>query len=90
METVVYWPQQHVMNQPLVFYKMGLSPHSLGDMWASQLLTINTDSPTTYITFDFEATPGYVGVKRFEVVMFNCLDISITIHGSTTAASICK
>ena len=34
-----------------------------------QLLTINEDSPTTDISFDFEATPGYVGVERVEVVM---------------------
>ncbi len=27
-----------------------------GNMWASQLLTINTTHLTTYITFDFQAT----------------------------------
>ncbi len=64
-----------------------------GVMWASQLLTINTDSPTTDITFDFQATPGYVGVQRVEVVMFNCPEWgisvdSITLHGSTVTASI--
>ncbi len=57
-------------------------------MWASQLLTINTESNTTDIGFDFE-TPDYVGVERVEVVMFNCpewgisVDI-ITLYGSTT------
>ncbi len=64
-----------------------------GDMWASQLLTINTDSPTIDITFDFEATPGYVGVQRVEVVMFNCPEggisvDSITLYGSNTTTSI--
>ena len=33
--------------------------------------TINTNSPTTNITLYFQATPGYVGVERVEVVMFN-------------------
>ena len=62
-----------------------------GDMWASQLLTINsTDSPTIDITFDFE---GYFGVERVEVVMFNCPEWeisvdSITLYGSTVTALI--
>ncbi len=48
-----------------------------GDMWANQILTINIESDSsiideTDITFDFEATPGYVGVQKVEVVMFNC------------------
>ncbi len=60
-----------------------------GDMWASLLLTINTDSPTTDITFDFQVTPGYVGVERVEVVMFNCPEWgisvdSIILYGSNT------
>ncbi len=64
-----------------------------GDMWASQLLTINTYSPTTDITFDFEATPSYVGVQRVEVVMFNCPEWgisvdSIILYGSTNKTSI--
>ncbi len=64
-----------------------------GDMWASQLLTINTDSLTTDITFDFQATPGYVGVQRVEVVMFNCPEWgisvdSISLYESTITASI--
>ncbi len=64
-----------------------------GDMWASQLLTINTDSLTTDITFDFEDTTGYVGVRRVEVVMFNCPECgisvdSIILYGSTTTTSI--
>ncbi len=64
-----------------------------GDMWASQLLTINRYSFTTDITFDFEFTQGYVGVQRVEVVMFNCPEWgisvdSITLYGSTTTTLI--
>ncbi len=60
-----------------------------GDMWASQLLAISS----TNITFNFQATPGYVGVERVEVVMFNCPEWgisvdSITLYGSTTTISI--
>ncbi len=48
---------------------------------------------TTSITFDFEATAGYVGVERVEVVMFNCPEWgisvdSITLYGSTIVTSI--
>ncbi len=64
-----------------------------GDLWASQLLTINTESPNTDITFDLQATPDYVGVKRVEVVMFNCPEWgisvnSIILHGFNTTTSI--
>ena len=43
-----------------------------GDMWASQLLTINTMDPNITIIFNFADTPGYDRVERVEVVMFNC------------------
>ena len=43
-----------------------------GDMWASQLLTIQTTQSVTNVIFDFTDTPGYDRVKRVEVVMFNC------------------
>ena len=43
-----------------------------GDMWASQLLTINTIKSLTIFIFDFTDTPRYVGIQRVEVVMFNC------------------
>ncbi len=82
-------PTTSVLQDGIIPILTGLD----GDMWASQLLTISRDSLTTDITFDFEATPGYVGVERVEVVMFNCpewgisVDI-ITIHGSTAATSI--
>ena len=41
-----------------------------GDMWASQLLTIQTTAFS--IIFDFRATPGFTRVERLEVMMFNC------------------
>ncbi len=64
-----------------------------GDMWASQLLTLNTDYPITDIGFDFRATPDYAGVERVEVVMFNCPEWgisveSIILHESADIASI--
>ena len=51
-----------------------------GDMWASQLLTIQTTRSTT-VYFDFTDTPGYDRVERVEVVMFNCPQWGI---GTTT------
>ncbi len=82
-------PTTSVLQDRIITTLTGLE----GDMWASQLLTINTDSPSTDITFDFEATPGYVGVKRVEVVMFNCPEWgisvdTITLRGSNKTSSI--
>ena len=59
-----------------------------GDMWASQLLTINTMESLTNVIFDFTDTPGYVGIRRVEVVMFNCLQwgiasTTISLTGAT-------
>ncbi len=87
--TVCNEPTTSVLQDGIIPTLTGLD----GDMWASQLLTINRDSPTTDITFDFEATPGYVGVERVEVVMFNCPEWgisidSIALHVSTTIALI--
>ncbi len=85
-----------VCNEPAASVLFdGIIPTLTGldsDMWASQLLIINRDRPYS-ITFDFEATPGYVGVKRVEVVMFNCPEWgisvdSITLYGSTTTTPI--
>ena len=48
------------------------------DMWASQLLTLNTSTSSASITFDFtNATDrsgpiSYTGLEVIEVVMFNC------------------
>ena len=47
-----------------------------GDMWASQLLTLNTSTSTASITFDFTSGTNqptvFVGIELIEVVMFNC------------------
>ena len=49
-----------------------------GDMWASQLLTLNTSTSSASITFDFtnpndrSGPRNYAGVSVIEVVMFNC------------------
>ena len=50
-----------------------------GDMWASQLLTLNTSTSSASITFDFTNPTDrigqveyYAGVSVIEVVMFNC------------------
>ena len=50
-----------------------------GDMWASQLLTINTTANTANITFDFTNTPYYTEGGRIEVVMFNCPEWGILV-----------
>ncbi len=42
-----------------------------GDIWATQLLTLNT-STSTIITFNFNGIANYVGVGTIEVVMFSC------------------
>ena len=62
-----------------------------GDMWASQLLTLQrTTSARALVLFDFTGTPGYVGLSgRLEVVMFNCPDMGIsasTIRVSTSSS----
>ena len=63
-----------------------------GDMWASQLLTLQRAASTRpLVLFDFTDTPGYVGLSgRFEVVMFNCPYMGIsarTIIVSTSSSS---
>ena len=52
-----------------------------GDMWASQLLTLQRTSNThPFVSFDFTDTPGYNGAisGRLEVVMFNCPNMGIS------------
>ncbi len=50
-----------------------------GDMWATQLLILNTSTSSASITFDFNTvfdTNGvttYTGVELIEIVMYNCL-----------------
>ena len=59
-----------------------------GDMWASQLLTINTTQSLANVTFNFTDTPGYDRIERVEVVMFNCpqwgiASTTINLDGAT-------
>ena len=50
-----------------------------GDMWASQLLTLDRVplAPSVVIFFDFTATPDYTGVEAVEVVAFTCPHVTI-------------
>ena len=50
-----------------------------GDMWASQLLTLQTTNQGDII-FEFTATPGFIGVARVELVMFNCPEWGISVQ----------
>ena len=65
-----------------------------GDMWASQLLTLQRPSSNArvIVLFDFIDTTGYVGLSgRLEVVMFNCPEKGIsasTIRVSTSTSSL--
>ena len=51
-----------------------------GDMWASQLLTLQTTATRTHVLLDFTDTPNYNGAisGRLEVVMFNCPENGIS------------
>ena len=49
-----------------------------GDMWASQLLTLQLHNPNRRgIIFAFRGTPNYIGV---ELVMFNCPEWGIAVE----------
>ena len=50
----------------------GIIPTLDGNMWASQLLTMNPTKSNINITFDFKDTQDYAELQRVEVVMFNC------------------
>ena len=62
-----------------------------GDMWASQLLTLNTCTSSARITFDFTnptdrcRLTNYTGVPYIEVLMFN---FNFHARGIKTASSI--
>ena len=64
-----------------------------GDMWASQLLTLNTSTSSTSITFDFtnptdrNGPTNYLGVSVIEVVMFNCPDRGIGTNNVRVSAN---
>ncbi len=59
-----------------------------GDMWASQLLTINPTKSSIDITFDFRnITPSYDELESVEVVMFNCPEWGISVDNITLLGS---
>ena len=49
-----------------------------GNMWASQLLTVQITSSTD-IFFAFHEIPGFTEVERVEIVMFNCPEWGIGV-----------
>ena len=52
-----------------------------GDMWASQLFALQTTKPSRReIIADFTETPGYDGMERVELVIFNCPEWGIAIQ----------
>ena len=53
-----------------------------GDMWASQLLTMQITSSTDFFDFffDFRETPGFTEVERVEIVMFSCPEWGIGVE----------
>ena len=62
-----------------------------GDMWASQLLTLQTTGTRARVLFDFTGKSDYNGAisGRLEMVMFNCPEMGIsaaTISISTSAS----
>ncbi len=58
------------------------------DMWASQLLTMNTSNSSIDITFIFRnITPSYDGLESVEVVMFNCPEWGISVDNITLLGS---
>jgi hypothetical protein len=59
-----------------------------GDMWASQLLTMNvTVANRRYIISDFISVPNYDRVERIELVMFNCPEKGISVQTINIFAS---
>ena len=61
-----------------------------GDMWASQLLTLQRSGSRNYTAalFDFTDTPGYVGLSgRLDVVMFNCPERGISTSSIRVSTS---
>ena len=50
-----------------------------GDMWASQLLTVQNQEFENVIP-DFTDTPGYAGVESVEVTLFNCPEWGISVQ----------
>ena len=52
-----------------------------GDMWASQLLTLQLRNASRRdIISDFTGTSNYTGVDRVELVMFNCPEWGVSVR----------
>ena len=59
-----------------------------GDVWASQLLTLQTTNEARReIIFDFTGTSNSLRVERVELVMFNCPDWGIAVQVITLLVS---
>ena len=71
-------PASSILHDGIIPTLTGLD----GDMWASQLLTLQPGQPgiVTLVAFDFNSTPDYRGVSRVEVVMFNCPQYGISVQ----------
>ncbi len=52
-----------------------------GDTWASQLYTTYST-----LTFNFTETPGYIGVRRIEIVVFNCEELGASVQTITLSS----
>ena len=68
-------PASSALNNGIIPTLTGLD----GDMWASQLLTLQPGQQGI-VAFEFTSTPGYRGVSRVEVVMFNCPRYGISVR----------
>ncbi len=56
-----------------------------GNAWASQLLTIH--SRLAVLGFNFTGAPNFVGVRRIEIVLFNCVKWGISVQSITLQTS---
>lgn len=54
-----------------------------GDMWASQLFTLQPAAPSTELTFGFTEADDNFGVETVEVVLFNCQERGISVSTIT-------
>ena len=54
------------------------------DKWASQLLTVRSNPAK--IACNFTGAPGFVGVRRVEIVLFNCPEWGISVQSITLEA----
>ena len=57
-----------------------------GNTWACQLLTMRTCTSFAVLSFDFTGTPNFVGLRRVEMVLFNCPQWDITFSSIQVVA----